>query len=94
MLSLNIKQSSGYLLFAAFGAVVVLWQLLLGGYVLTLDMVFGPNVLLPAAGSLLSGVPLKYVQMFLVYVVRGCGDAKNILRPDLLFIVLSPVTVF
>lgn len=94
MLSLNIKQSSGYLLFAAFGAVVVLWQLLLGGYVLTLDMVFGPNVLLPAAGSLLSGVPLKYVQMFLVYVVGGVVTQKIFLGLIFFLLFYLPLLYF
>lgn len=48
-----------YELFAVAGTVVVLWQMLLPGYVLTWDMVFGPAHVFPSFSGLVNGLPLQ-----------------------------------
>jgi len=50
-------------IFAALGTIVVLWQMLLPGYVLTLDMVFGPAHVLPGltVTGISNGLPLQLV---------------------------------
>lgn len=49
-------------LIAALGAVVVLWQMLLPGYVLTLDMVFGPHAAFPSyEGLSAAAFPYRYL---------------------------------
>jgi len=51
-----------YEIFAVLGAVVVLWQMLLPGYVIVLDMVFGPHVNPPSySGLSASGFPVSYL---------------------------------
>lgn len=61
-----------YEFFAGAGTVAVLWQMLLPGYVLTLDMVFGPRALMPAyAGVSAAGFPVSYVLYLLQYVMDG-----------------------
>src|SRR3989344_304316 len=51
----------GPLLFAAGGTILVLWQMLLPGYVLTWDMTFGPSHVFPALTGLLASLPLKII---------------------------------
>ena len=55
-------------LFAAAGTIVVLWQLLLPGYVLTWDMVFGPSHIFPAQTGLLSALPLRLLIWGMGYI--------------------------
>ena len=55
----------GPLLFAAGGTVLVLWQMLLPGYVLTWDMTFGPAHVFPKVSGLVNGFPV----WFLIYAV-------------------------
>jgi len=51
----------GPLFFATAGTVIVLWQMLLPGYVLTWDMVFGPSHTFPMFSGFLNGAPLRFL---------------------------------
>lgn len=55
---ITLVRKYGPLFFAAGGAILVLWQMLLPGYVLTWDMVFGPSRAFPAFSGFINGVPL------------------------------------
>ncbi len=60
--------------FFAIAAVIILWQMLLPGYILTLDMVFAPHLNLAAwfaAGNFLNGSPLAYLLEFLNLFLSG-----------------------
>ena len=59
-----------YLLFALVGAIVILWQMLVQGYVLTLDLVFGPAHHFPSLnGSFLNGLPVQLFVYSLQFVL-------------------------
>jgi len=67
-------------LFAALGTVIVLWQMLLPGYVLTLDMVFGPYAVSPEySGLSAAAFPASYLVYLLHFVVAGWIIQKVIL---------------
>ena len=67
-----MKKNNVYILFSILGVVIVLWQLLASGYVLTLDMVWGPRVNLPMSnGSLINAFPMSYVLCFLTFIFNG-----------------------
>ena len=69
-----------YEIFAVLGAVVVLWQMLLPGYVIVLDMVFGPHVNPPSySGLSASGFPVSYLIYLLHFVLSGWVLEKVIL---------------
>jgi hypothetical protein len=62
------------------GSAVVLWQLLLSGYVLTLDMVFGPRLdYVGTVGDLVNTAPVWGVLKFLTAVVGGVLTQKILL---------------
>ncbi|MEI6490880.1 MAG: hypothetical protein WCO16_03950, partial [bacterium] len=84
-----MKKNKLYIIFALLGAIVVLWQLLAGGYVLTLDMVFGPKVnLIISQGGLFTTLPTKYVLVFLTYISTG-WVAQKILLITIFFILFN-----
>lgn len=61
-------------------AILILWQMLLPGYVLTLDMVFAPKIkLLLADGSFYNAYPLKYFLHIINFVLTGWLIQKIIL---------------
>ena len=69
-----------YELFALGGTIVLLWQMLLPGYVLTLDMVFGPHAVMPSyAGLSAATFPPAYVIYLLHSVLSGWVIEKLIL---------------
>ena len=61
MINTERMQKYGPLLFAATGTVLVLWQMLLPGYVLMWDMVFGPSQMFPTFSGLENSAPLQLV---------------------------------
>lgn len=69
-----------YELFAAAGTVIVLWQMLLPGYVLTLDMVFGPAAAMPSLeGIAAAGFPVSYLIYALQFALSGWIVEKALL---------------
>lgn len=61
-------------------AILILWQMLLPGYILTLDMVFASKIkLLLADGSFYNAYPLKYFFHLLNFVLTGWLIQKIIL---------------
>jgi hypothetical protein len=75
MKSLNRK----YIFFSCTAAVIVLWHLLLPGYVLTLDMVFGPHVPVPAFRDLSGSFPLQGLLYALSFVLPAWFIQKLLL---------------
>ena len=66
-------------IFATLGAVVVLWQMLLPGYVLTLDMVFGPQMALPSySGLSAAAFPPSYL-IYLLHLVLSVWVIQKII---------------
>ncbi len=61
-------------------AVFLLWQMLLPGYILTLDMIFTPNVkILLGQGFFYNNLPLKYLFKFLNLILEGWVIQKIII---------------
>ncbi len=74
------KVNIRYVFFSLIGTVIVLWQLLGNGYILTLDMIFGPHVdLVHTAGSLWNTAPTTYLLSFLTTVFGGIVAQKILL---------------
>jgi len=66
------KDLKDNLLWSGILTLVVLWQMLLPGYILTLDMVFAPKLSLAfAEGSFLSSLPLRYLLGFFNILLEG-----------------------
>lgn len=60
-----IKNMNSGIIFAVAGAVIILWQMLLPGYVFSLDMVFGPEFdFVKSAGEFLNALPLEKLLLF------------------------------
>ncbi|MCX6715652.1 MAG: hypothetical protein NT077_01385 [Candidatus Taylorbacteria bacterium] len=75
-----MKKNNIYIFFAVTGTVVVLWQLLASGYVLTLDMIFGPHVdLVHNAGDLWNTAPIWYMLAFVTSILGGWITQKILL---------------
>src|SRR3989344_2135313 len=69
-----------YEIFAALGACIVLWQMLLPGYIIVLDMVFGPHMVLPSySGLSVATFPPSYLIYLLHFVLSGWVLEKLIL---------------
>jgi hypothetical protein len=80
-------KSKASILFALAGAVIVLWQLLLPGYVLTLDMVFGPNLKGPVFADVAAAIaPLRLLLQLVALLLSVWVIQKLILF--ILFFVL------
>ena len=74
------KDLKNNLLASALFCLVVLWQLLLPGYVLTLDMVFSPHITsFLAGGQFANTLPLMYLLRFLNLFLSGWIIEKIIL---------------
>ena len=80
--------------FAALGAVVVLWQLLLPGYVLTLDMVFGPSHVFYMPQGFLDTLPLSYLIYGLSLVVPAWVVEKVMLVALFFLLFYLPLRFF
>jgi len=90
-----MKRNSFYILFAFFCTGVVLWQLLASGYVLTLDMIFGPHVnLARSAGDLLNTAPMWYLLSFVTYVLGGWITQKILLVAIFFLLFYLPLRFF
>ncbi len=75
-----MKKNSLYIVFGLLGTTIVLWQLIASGYVLTLDMVFGPHIdLVRNAGDLLNTAPFWYLLSFLTAILGGWFTQKIVL---------------
>lgn len=69
---IRMKKNNKYIIFSLLGVVLVLWQLLSNGYILTMDMVWGPHINLHATiGSLVNSMPMGYFFGFLTFVLNG-----------------------
>lgn len=84
----NLKKlDKNIFLFLGF-AVLILWQMLLPGYILTLDMVFTPKIkMFLNDGIFCNNLPLKYVLSFLNLFMPGWAVEKMVLI--LLFFLLG-----
>jgi len=81
-----MTKNKTYILVSLLGTVIVLWQLLVSGYVLTLDMVFGPHIdLVRNTGDLLNTAPTWYVLSFLTTIFGG-WIAQKILLITIVFL--------
>ncbi len=90
-----MKKNNIYILFSLFGVAVVLWQLLASGYVLTLDMVFGPHINLTISeGSLINTILVKYIVAFLTFVFNGWIAQKIILVTIFFLLFYFPLHFF
>jgi len=79
-MNLKINKNNLYLIFSLLGVIIVLRQLLTSGYVLTLDMVFGPRVAVAeSVGNLLNTLPIWYLLHFLTLVLGGWLTQKLLL---------------
>lgn len=79
-MNLKINKNSLYLLFSFSGVIIVLRQLLASGYVLTLDMVFGPRVAIAeSVGNLPNTLPIWYLLHLLTLVLGGWFTQKLLL---------------
>ena len=85
----------GYSLFAAVGACILLWQLLLPGYVLTLDMVFGPHVQAPVFSGLgAAAFPRAYLLYLMSFALSGWILQKIILFSLFFFALYLPLRFY
>jgi len=67
-------------LFSLIGTAIVMWHLMSSGYVLTLDMIFGPHVnLVMNTGDLWNTVPIWYVLSLLTTIFGGWFVQKILL---------------
>jgi hypothetical protein len=89
-----IKRERYTLLFAVAGTIVVLWQMLLPGYVLTWDMTFGPINLVAESSGFLNSLPLKYF-IYVFALVLPMWVVQKILLVSLFFLLFYlPVKFF
>ena len=90
-----MKKNNIYILFALSGTVVILWQLLASGYVLTLDMIFGPHVdLVHNAGDLWNTAPTWYVLAFFTWILGGWITEKILLVTIFFLLFYLPLHFF
>lgn len=91
----SLLQCFRYELFAVFGAVIVLWQMLLPGYVLTLDLVFGPHAFAPAySGVSAASFPFYYLLYLLQFVASGWIVEKLLLATLFFFLFYLPLRFY
>jgi hypothetical protein len=68
-----------YILFSIIGAGLILWQMLLPGYVLTLDMVFGPHFPIVIEGRFFTTLPIALVLAGAGHIMAGWVVQKIVL---------------
>jgi len=84
-----------YLLFSIFGATLVLWQLFLPGYILTLDMVFGPIVIFPTLAEMTTSNYLIVILQYLAsLVVEGWVVQKILLFSLFVAMFYTPIRYY
>jgi len=77
---LTMTANRKLIIFSALGTIIVLWQMLLPGYVLTLDMVFGPQASWPTLSAFTtSSYPIEIFLYFTSFVLPGWLIQKIIL---------------
>jgi len=92
---MKMKKNNIYVIFSILGVVVVLWQLLSSGYVLTLDMVFGPHVNLTSnARDLLNTIPTWYLLSFITSILGGWIAQKILLITIVFLMFYFPLRYF
>lgn len=90
-----MKKNNIYIIFSIFGVIIVLWQLLASGYVLTLDMVFGPHIdLIKNAGDLLNTLPIQYLLSSLTSFFGGWITQKILLITIFFLLFYLPLHFF
>ena len=80
--------------FAALGTMLVMWQLLLPGYVLTLDMVFGPSHVFYMPQGYLAGLPISVLIYLASYVIPAWLVEKVILAGIFFALFYLPLKFF
>ncbi len=84
-----------YILFSILGTLIVLWHFLTSGYVLTLDMVFGPHIdLVRNAGDLLNTYPIWWLLSLLTYITSGWISQKILLATLFFLLFYLPLHFF
>ncbi len=84
-----------YEIFALIGTMVVLWQMLLPGYVIVLDMVFGPYVPMPSfAGFSAPTFPHEYLLYLLQFILPGWVTEKVVLAGLFFLLFYLPLHFF
>ena len=84
-----------YILLSFLAACVVLWQLLASGYILTMDMIFGPNMNLVIDGSgFVNTLPTKYLLAFITYISNGWLAEKILLLAIFFLLFYLPLHFF
>ena len=90
----DMKKSSLRIIFSILGVAIVLWQLLFSGYVLTLDMFFGPHIDLVGRSGLFSAMPIWYVLSFFTYIFNGWIAQKILLVVIFFLLFYLPLRFF
>jgi hypothetical protein len=92
---IKIKKDRFFIIFSLFGTVVVLWQLLGHGYVLSLDMIFGPHVdLIKNPSDFLNTFPVWYILDFFTLIFNGWIAQKIFLIAILFLAFYFPLHFF
>jgi len=82
-------------LFSLIGTAIVMWHLMSSGYVLTLDMIFGPHVnLVMNTGDLWNTVPIWYVLSLLTTIFGGWFVQKILLVSIFFLLFYLPLHFF
>jgi len=90
-----MKKNNIYIIFSLIGVLIALWQLLASGYVLTLDMIFGPKIdLVKNAGDLLNTLPIQYLLSFLTSFLGGWITQKILLIAIFFLLFYLPLHFF
>lgn len=88
-------EKSRHLIFSLIGVSTVLWQLLLPGYILTIDMVFGPNMLFPTLAQMTnSAYPVLLLRFFGTLLVSGWIVQKVLLFGMFVLMFYMPVRYY
>src|SRR5271168_26691 len=75
-----------YEIFALCGALIILWQMLLPGYVLVLDTVFGPHAIMPPYAGLAAATFLPSYLIYLFHFVLSAWIIEQIILVLLFFL--------
>ncbi len=90
-----MRKNIFYIFFVILGTVIILWQLLLPGYVLSLDLVFGPYVnFFIDNGVLVNTLPIKYIFVFITTICGGWVTEKILLIAIVFLLFYLPLHFF
>ncbi len=87
-------QNKKIIIFSIVGAIIVLWAMLLPGYVLTLDMVFGPQVALPTASSMTTSSYPIWIVLYGLNMVMSMWVVQKIMLLGLFFLLFYMPAIF